>query len=338
MRVTVVSLSSLTRLDGAAQCAMASASRREPSVARQILVLQVARRARARRAALSLAAYDARRDARRRATDRAVAVAQAVADSPTVVGALDDADPSATLQPFAERVRRDTGVDFVVVMGLDRTRFTHPDPSEIGEKFIGDLGGAPRARSSPRSTPAPRAVDAGGGAGPRRRSRGRPGLRRDHGLHDRPAAASGPRADPARGLAVLAAGLGGRVAGQPSATPPDHGLGEREITRMYEYYSAGSCTPSARACCCSTTRGRVQLVNDEARRLLRLPDDVLGRPVHDLGLPPGLVAAALGRTAESDDIYVAGDHVLVVSSAPASWQGGRSARSSPCATTPTAAR
>ena len=56
-------------------------------------------------------------------------------------------------------------------------------------------------------------------------------------------------------------------------------------------------------------------------RLLRLPDDVVGRSVHDLGLPPGLVAAALGRTPESDDIYVAGEHVLVVSSAPATWQG-----------------
>ncbi len=68
-------------------------------------------------------------------------------------------------------------------------------------------------------------------------------------------------------------------------------------------------------------RDRVQLVNDEARRLLRLPDDVVGRSIHDLGLPPGLVGAAVGDTAESDDIYLTEDHVLVVSSSPASWAG-----------------
>jgi sensor histidine kinase regulating citrate/malate metabolism len=62
-------------------------------------------------------------------------------------------------------------------------------------------------------------------------------------------------------------------------------------------------------------------VNDEARRLLALPDDVVGRAITDLGLPPGLVAAATGDTAEADDIYVAGEHVLVVSSAPATWDG-----------------
>ena len=57
----------------------------------------------------------------------------------------------------------------------------------------------------------------------------------------------------------------------------------------------------------------MQLVNDEARRLLALPDDVVGRPLDELDLPPGLVAAALGRTTEADDIYVTGEHVLVVS-------------------------
>ena len=56
-----------------------------------------------------------------------------------------------------------------------------------------------------------------------------------------------------------------------------HGLGEREITRMYEYYSA-VLHAVREGCCCSTTEGRVQLVNDEARRLLDLPDDV-GRPL-----------------------------------------------------------
>ena len=97
-------------------------------------------------------------------------------------------------------------------------------------------------------------------------------------------------------------------------------MGEREITRMYEYYNA-VLHAVREGLLLVDDQARVQLVNDEARRLLALPDDVVGTSLHDLGLPPGLVAAALGQTAESDDIYVAGDHVLVVSSAPATWQG-----------------
>jgi sensor histidine kinase regulating citrate/malate metabolism len=69
-----------------------------------------------------------------------------------------------------------------------------------------------------------------------------------------------------------------------------HGMGEREITRMYEYY---------RAVLGAVREGlllvdsdlRVQLVNDEARRLLALPEEVEGRSLAELGLPPGLVAA-----------------------------------------------
>jgi two-component system CitB family sensor kinase len=297
------------------------ASRREPSVARQILVLQVLVVLVLVAASLTLAAYDARRDARVAATDRAVAVAQAVADSPTVVQALDDPNPSTTLQPFAERVRRDTEVDFVVVMRLDRTRFTHPRPDRIGEKFIGDLGTAPDGVVFTQEYT--------GTLGPSMRAvvpvsdDGRVAALVSVGITvstiDRLL-----RQDLLlillAALVVLAAGLGAAWLVSRRLRRQTHGLGEREITRMYEYYSA-VLHAVREGLLLLDDEGRVQLVNDEARRLLRLPEDVIGRSVHDLGLPPGLVAAALGRTPESDDIYVAGDHVLVVSSAPASWQG-----------------
>ena len=47
------------------------------------------------------------------------------------------------IQRYAEQVRVDSGTDFVVVMGLDRTRYSHPDPAQLGRSFIGDLGTAP---------------------------------------------------------------------------------------------------------------------------------------------------------------------------------------------------
>ena len=118
----------------------------EPSVARQVLLLQVGVVLTLVVASMALAAYDARRDARETATDRALSVARTVADAPTIREALDDPDPSATIQPYAERVRADADVDFVTVMSMDRIRYSHPDPANIGREFVGDVGTAPEGK------------------------------------------------------------------------------------------------------------------------------------------------------------------------------------------------
>jgi two-component system CitB family sensor kinase len=295
----------------------------EMPVARLVLLLQVLVVVVLVGASIALAAYDARGDARESATERAVAVARSVADSPSVVEAVPDEDRSAVLPPFAERVREDTDVDFVVVMGLDRTRYTHPVPSRIGGKFDGDLGGAPQGEVFTQQFT--------GSLGPSMRavvpvtdeagevialvSVGITISTIDRQLRDD----LGPILVAA--LVVLLVGLAGTWLVSRRLRRATHGLGEREITRMYEYYRA-VLHAVREGLLLLDDEGRVQLVNDEARRLLDLPEDVIGQRVQDLGLPPGLVAAALGRVPESDDVYVAGDRVLVVSSAPASW-GGR---------------
>lgn len=288
-------------------------------MARQILVLQVLVVLVVVIAAVGLAAYDARRDSREHAREQAVAVAASVADSPTVRGALRSTDPSAILQPYAEDVRADTDVDFVVVMDLDRTRFSHPDPEQIGKKFVGDLGGAPEGEVFTQQYtgtlgPSERAVVpvVADGSVVALVSVGitldRIGTQLRRSLTGVALAA----------LLVLAVGTGGAWLISRRLQRQTHGLGEREITRMYEYYQA-VLHAVREGLLLLGSDGRVQLVNDEARRLLQLPDDVVGRPVTDLGLPPGLVAAATGDTAEADDIYVTGERVLVVSSAPAYW-------------------
>src|SRR6266540_3119784 len=244
-----------------------------------------------------------------------------MADSPTVLQALAEPDPSAALQPYCEDVRHDTQVDFVVVMGLDRTRYCHPDPVNIGKPFIGDLGDAPEGgvftqQYTGTLGPSKRAVVPvkDGDSVVALVSVGITVKKIDRQLLQ----------DLARivlvALAVLAFGLAGAWLVSRRLRRQTHGMGEAEITRMYEYYSA-VLHAVREGLLLLDDQGRVQLVNDEARRLLDLPDDVIGRSVHGLGIPPGLVTAALSRTAESDDIYVAGEHLLVVSSAPATWQG-----------------
>ena len=294
---------------------------RDRPVARQVLLLQVGTVLLLVVTGILMASYDARRDSRSRATQRAVAVALTVADSPTVRAALRSADPTATLQPWTEEVRRDTDTDFVVVMGLDRTRYTHPDPAQIGRKFVGDLGGAPDGEVFTQQYT--------GTLGPSVRSvvpvedDGRVvalvsvgitvsdinrGLQRDVSIVV------------LCGIFVLLAGMAGAWLLSRRLHRLTHGMGEQELARMYEYYSA--VLHSVReGLLLLDGEGRVQLVNDEARRLLALPDDVVGTRIEDLGLAPALVAAARGRPAPSHDRYRPGARVLVVSSAPAQWDG-----------------
>lgn len=78
---------------------------------------------------------------------RPTAVAIGMAASPAVLDALDDPDPTAVLQPYAERVRREAGLDFITIMNTDGRRYTHPNPRQIGGYFLGHIGPALAGRT-----------------------------------------------------------------------------------------------------------------------------------------------------------------------------------------------
>ena len=67
-----------------------------------------------------------------------IAVAQSVAGLPAITDAFDDADPSATIQPVAEVIRRASDVTYVVVANDHGIRYSHPNPDRIGEKVSTD--------------------------------------------------------------------------------------------------------------------------------------------------------------------------------------------------------
>jgi two-component system, CitB family, sensor kinase len=289
-------------------------------VAWQILVLQLAVVLLVVFVAVALAVVDARRHQLDSARVRSVDVARAVADAPTVVRALRLPRPATVIQPFAEQVRRDTGTDFVVVMALDRTRYSHPDPARIGEKFIGDLGGAPRGQVFTEEH-----------VGTLGRSMRAVVPVFDH---ERVVALvsvgitlqsidSALRAQllpiTAAGALVAALGVLGAWLISRRLRRQTHGLGAPEITRMYEYYDA-VLHAVREGLLLLDDAGRVQLVNDEARRLLGLRGEVSGRHLDGLGLPEALVAA-LRDGAGPDELHLVGDHVVVVNQADAAWDG-----------------
>ncbi|HSV37662.1 MAG TPA: sensor histidine kinase, partial [Nocardioidaceae bacterium] len=284
------------------------------SVARQVFLLQVLIVLTVVVAAVVLAYLDAQRTQREDARTRSVAVALAVADAPSVVRALKQPVPSADIQPYAERVRLDTGTDFVVVMDLDRTRYSHPDPAQIGKKFIGDLGGAPEGeiftqQNTGKLGPSIRAVVPvyDGGDVVALVSVGITLEKIEDALQDRlwPIGLAA--------LVLLALGAAGAWLISRRLRRQTHGMGEQEITRMYEYYD--SVLHAVReGLVLLDKEGRVQLVNDEGLRLLGVEGDPTGRELAALGLHSG---------SEPDEIHLVGDRVLVVNQAAAEWEGRR---------------
>jgi two-component system CitB family sensor kinase len=256
-------------------------------------------------------------------TKEMLGIARTMADAPEVREAVLAPDPSAVLQPLAERVRADTATDFVVVMDPTGRRWTHPNPAQIGQQFLGTIadavqGGVVTETYTGTLGPSVRAVvpvkDDGG---------------RVVALVSVGRKVSAVSEDLQRQI-PLVLGMSGAALGVAAAGSwlvsrwlrrRTHGLGPTELTRMYEYYDA--VLHAVREGLLLLDRdGRVQLVNEEARRLLALPLDAPGRPVDALGLPPALGAALGAGAAGSDGIHLTADRILVVSQAAARW-GGR---------------
>lgn len=69
--------------------------------------------------------------------EKAKTIAQIVAnDSIVIDGLVGKADTSA-IQTYTNRILKNTGVQFIVVMDMNGIRKSHPDPQKIGHHFIG---------------------------------------------------------------------------------------------------------------------------------------------------------------------------------------------------------
>ncbi len=67
--------------------------------------------------------------------------------------------------------------------------------------------------------------------------------------------------------------------------------------------------------------GKVQLANDEARRLLALPDDPVGTELGELDLPTSFVERSGSAVEIRDEIQLVHDKILVVNRTSATWEG-----------------
>ncbi|SDK90670.1 Sensor histidine kinase regulating citrate/malate metabolism [Glycomyces sambucus] len=291
-------------------------------LARQLLVLQLVLVGLIVGSGTALAYADAGRAVDDKARDEVLAVASTVADSPSVTAALGAADPSAALQPFAERVRADTGVDFITIMSPDGIRYAHPDPAQIGNEFIGNTAKALAGEAFTETYtgtlgPSMRAVVPVFGAGGGVVALVAAGITIEaiaDELHERLV----PLAAVAAG--VLVVGVAGSYLVSARLGRQTRGVAPAELRDMFEYYRA--ILHSVREGLVLVGRdGRVALCNDAALDLLRLPDDVKGVPVAELGLAADLAAALTAAGPRVDELHLTDTRLLLVNTMPVASRG-----------------
>ncbi|MCZ2827489.1 sensor histidine kinase [Modestobacter sp. VKM Ac-2986] len=292
------------------------------SLARQLLLLQASVVLVVVVVASGVAYGSARTAVREAAEAEVLGIVESLINSPFVRTAVSGPDATALLEPYVEQIRADTGTSFITVLAPDRTRYTHPDPSQIGRPFLGTIAPALAGRTftetySGTLGPSVRAT------GPVLDERGQVVALVSAGITVTTIGDDLQGALPGiawTALATLAVGGLGSWAISRRLRRQTHGLGAAPLARMLEYYDAvlhavreglllvdGDC--------------RVQLVNDEARRLLDLPEDLTGRHVTDLGLPAGLTDVLTGQRLTVDAVQVTRSRVLVVNQAPARQAG-----------------
>jgi sensor histidine kinase regulating citrate/malate metabolism len=313
-------------LAGVTVAALRTRRRRgDASLARRLLLLQALVVAVVVLTATVVAYLDARQAVRAAAEEETTAIVESIADSPLVVDAVTGPDPTAVLQPYVEAVRADTGTSFITVLAPDRTRFTHPDPDQIGQPFLGTVGPALAGDTFTETYtgtlgPSVRAtgpvVDDGGSVVALVSA----GVTVEEIGQDLAAAVPGILGT---GAVTLAVGALGSAALSRRLRRQTHGLSPAQLARMVDYHHA-VLHAVREGLLLVDGEQRVQLVNDEARRLLGLADDPTGRHVGELGLPAELTAALGQQRTAVDEVHVTGTRVLVVNQAPPR-PGGRSA-------------
>jgi two-component system CitB family sensor kinase len=293
------------------------------SLARQLLLLQLIVVVVAVGVAGVVAVRSANHRAQEHQRERVLSVAQTLAASGDVRAALRRGAPSAELQPLAEHIRRTEDLGFVVFMSPEGIRYSHPDPSQIGGRFIGTIAPARAGRAFTETTtgtlgPSVRAV------APVRDGSRVAGLVAVGVLEE---AISAQVRHQLPGLVAslaiaLAAGALLSLLVARRVRRQTHGLDPDELAALYEHHDA--VLHAIREGVVVVGRDdRLLLANGEARRLLLLGDDAVGRPVSEVIEDRELLATLRARATASEGLHTVGGRVLVTGQRTAERDGDR---------------
>jgi two-component system CitB family sensor kinase len=286
---------------------------RRPRLSTQILLLQAAIIVLTVSAGLVVSLLQARSQIDRQAGEQSLAIARTVSSIPEIRDAFGTPHPERIIDPIADRILSRTKAAFIVVANRQGIRYSHPDKTKIGEQIstdpsvalsgkefvgvqTGTLGRSMRAKV------------------PLYDNRGRViGLVSVGVLES--AVSAKLRSDlpvvlipPGLGLLL---GVFGSVLLARRIKRQTFGLEPNEIATLLEQREA--VLHGIREGTIATDKnGRITLVNDEARRLLGLDDEAVGRSLTEV-VPEGHVREVMaGNVTEPDQVVLVNDQVLVV--------------------------
>ncbi|WP_252313195.1 sensor histidine kinase [Sinobaca sp. H24] len=229
--------------------------------------------------------------------DKALSTATYVAASPVVRDAFSAEEPSEVLQPYAERIRRQSGAEFVVIGNTDGIRYAHPDPWQIGESMVG--GDNDRALLEGEAY----ISKATGTRGPS--LRGKTPVRDQNGdivgivsvgfLIEDLQAAVFRRVAVLAGIALLAVACGviGSILLSRSIKKDMYGLEPYQIANMYSERN-GILKAIREGVIAIDTEGRITLINQSAAAMLGVQGSVEGRHIKEV-----LPSSSMDRVLES---------------------------------------
>ncbi|MET9519163.1 sensor histidine kinase [Streptomyces sp. NPDC002994] len=250
---------------------------------------------------------------------RALAIAQTTAAQPQLAAAVTGSRPAAEgpVQAEADRIRRSTGAEYVVIMNERGVRWSHTDPRQIGKVVSTDPSEALAGREVME-------IDEGTLG---RSARGKVPLR-DAGGEIVGAVSVGIEYDSVRARLLAAIpGLLAYAGGALAVGAVAAYLISRRLQRQTHdlAFSDISALLAEREAMLHGIRegvvaldaaGRIRLMNDEAQRLLGLGPQATGQPLDDV-LGEGRTADVLaGRVTGDDLLTVRGQRVLVTNRMP----------------------
>jgi sensor histidine kinase regulating citrate/malate metabolism len=285
------------------------------SLARRILALQAVVLIVVLGAVLGALLVDTSAQTDQATSDRVVAVASTVAAAPSVRAAVTATYPAGQ-EGYATDVQAATAADFVVIMTPGGVRYTHPSPAEIGKEYKGSrdaalAGGVGVETYTGTLGPSVRAIVPV-------RANGKivalvaVGVTVDHinEITKRRIALLGIIA-----LGALLIGFVGSLLIARWVRRQTLGMGPRELAELFTYYDAVLASVHE-GMLLLDGEGRIVSVNTEARRLLGLTDDAIGRTAAAAGLPAHVAALVDDPGDLTDELTLSDQRVLLISRRP----------------------
>lgn len=248
--------------------------------------------------------------------DRARAVANVVAEIPQVKTALAAGDPTNVIPALANRIAKGSDASYVVVTDRNGLRFSHPNPDLIGQRLeepVAVLDGKDHVGIDHGSL-----GRSANGKAPIFGATGRVIGQVSVGIVEtRVSAAVNEQVWAIALYSAIALGVGALVALVMSRTlkRATFGLEPSEIGSLLQDREA-MLHGIREGVIGFDAKGRVTLINEEARRLMGLPGNVIGKAVDEV-FPPGRLRDVLdGRSQGTDQGILTDDSLLVVNRNP----------------------